>query len=258
MTIIGGANASTADAHPDHLRTHQRRSTGVDRGPDRAQTIVASIEAGGGWSATSAILPNGTYLVAATVTDRAGNIGTATQSLTIDTILPVVSIVHGATFLTNDPTPTIAGTTDVTVGSVCHSRPSAGRRSRRWCRPATRGTHAVGDRRHDHHGHGLGGRRSRQPRLGDSDPDDRRDRPDGDDHRRRQRAHQRQHTRRRWGVDRSRVSSHDQRVGPVVRDLVQPNGSWTATAPFGADGSHPVSVSVTDPAGNTRTVVQRR
>jgi hypothetical protein len=73
---------------------------------------------GGVWSLTSPLLANGTYTVDASVTDGAANVGTATQQLTIDTVLPVVTIDGGPTALTNDLTPTISGTTDIAPGQV--------------------------------------------------------------------------------------------------------------------------------------------
>ena len=58
------------------------------------QTLTATPSAGA-WSVTSAILANGTYTVVASVSDGAGNPGTATQQLTIDTVLPVVTLDGG-------------------------------------------------------------------------------------------------------------------------------------------------------------------
>ena len=62
---------------------------------------------------TSAILANSTYPVLASVSDGAGNPGSASQQLTIDTVPPVITIDGGSSVTTNDPTPTIAGTSDV-------------------------------------------------------------------------------------------------------------------------------------------------
>ena len=62
-------------------------------------------------------MANGTYPVTATVTDGAGNVGRAEQSLTVDTVLPVITIDGGATLATNDSTPTISGVSDVPAGT---------------------------------------------------------------------------------------------------------------------------------------------
>jgi membrane protein implicated in regulation of membrane protease activity len=67
---------------------------------------------GTGWSVTSTNpLVDGDYPVSVTATDAAGNTATATQTLTIDTTLPLVAITSSA--LTNDSTPTISGMTEV-------------------------------------------------------------------------------------------------------------------------------------------------
>ncbi|MDQ2700733.1 MAG: Ig-like domain-containing protein, partial [Actinomycetota bacterium] len=76
------------------------------------QTLQAT-PVDGAWSVTAAILPNGTYPVTASVQDGAGNPGSTTQQLTVDTVLPLIAIEGGTTRLTNDPTPTISGTSDV-------------------------------------------------------------------------------------------------------------------------------------------------
>ena len=82
-----------------------------------SQALSATVQAGA-WSVTAAILPNAAYTVTAVVADVAGNIGTATQALTVDTVLPIVTINGGPVRVTNDPTPTIDGTTDVGGGSL--------------------------------------------------------------------------------------------------------------------------------------------
>ena len=63
-------------------------------------------------------LGEGNRTVTASVTDPAGNPGTITQSLTIDTTPPAVTIDGGANALTNDATPTLIGTADVPPGSA--------------------------------------------------------------------------------------------------------------------------------------------
>jgi hypothetical protein len=71
----------------------------------------AGVQTGGTWNTTSSIpLPTGDVTVSATVTDPAGNVGTATQTLTIDLTAPVVTISGGASKATADNTPTISGT----------------------------------------------------------------------------------------------------------------------------------------------------
>jgi Ice-binding-like/Bacterial Ig-like domain len=101
-TIAGASNAT-----PGTLVT-----VNVD-----AQSLTALVQSGGTWSVTPSALTNGTFTVAASVTDPAGNVGEASQALTVDTVAPAVAITGGGTALTDDPTPVISGTADVAVGT---------------------------------------------------------------------------------------------------------------------------------------------
>jgi hypothetical protein len=83
-----------------------------------SQTLTALVQSGGTWNVTPATLTDGTRTVTATVTDPAGNEGTASQVLTVDTLPPAVTITGGAAALTNDATPTISGTANVPVGTT--------------------------------------------------------------------------------------------------------------------------------------------
>ncbi|ATC81525.1 Ig-like domain-containing protein [Pseudoalteromonas agarivorans] len=78
--------------------------------------ITATVDANGNWQATSPELPEGSYSVQASITDAAGNTGGATQSGTIDSLAPTLTLdTVGAT---NDSTPTISGTTNAPAGTV--------------------------------------------------------------------------------------------------------------------------------------------
>ncbi|YCH23035.1 Ig-like domain-containing protein [Pseudomonas sp. D1-3] len=80
-------------------------------------TTTATVVAGGTYSANvPAGLVEGPYSVDASVTDAAGNTGSATDSGTVDTTAPVITV--DAPAITNDTTPTITGTTDAPVGST--------------------------------------------------------------------------------------------------------------------------------------------
>ncbi|MDP1847761.1 MAG: ice-binding family protein [Solirubrobacteraceae bacterium] len=127
VTIAGGAVATTTDTTPTIGGTTDVESPGVVTVTVAGQTLSAT-PGDGAWSVTSAILANDAYPVVASVTDGAGNPGSATQQLTVDTVLPVVSIEGGASVTTNDPTPTITGTSDVATGTVV--RVSIGAQSR--------------------------------------------------------------------------------------------------------------------------------
>jgi hypothetical protein len=117
VTIAGGPADTTTDTTPTLTGT-----TDVE-GPDAVTvtvdgTTLTATPSGGTWSVTSGLLANAVYPVVASVTDGAGNVTTATQQLTVDTVLPVVTLDGGASVLTDDPTPTISGTSDVASGSV--------------------------------------------------------------------------------------------------------------------------------------------
>ena len=67
---------------------------------------------------TAAALADGPHRVVMSVSDAAGNPASATQTLTVDTVSPVVTITGGATATTNDADPTIAGTSDAAPGTT--------------------------------------------------------------------------------------------------------------------------------------------
>ncbi len=119
VTITGGASDITTDTTPTISGTTDVEAPALVTVTINGQTLTAT-PSGGAWSVTSAILANATYPVVASVTDGAGNPGSATQQLTVDTVLPVVTIDGGPSLTTNDPTPTLAGTSDVAVGTVVH------------------------------------------------------------------------------------------------------------------------------------------
>ena len=117
VTIAGGATEITTDTTPTISGTTDVEAPGVVTVTVAGQTLTAT-PADGAWSMTSAILANGTYTVGASTRDGAGNGGSATQQLTVDTELPLIGIDDGPAVLTNDATPTIAGTTDAAPGAV--------------------------------------------------------------------------------------------------------------------------------------------
>ena len=117
VTIAGGPTATTADTTPTISGTTDIEAPAAVSVTINGQTLTATPSAGA-WSVTPAILANATYPVVASVTDGAGNAGTANQLLTVDTVLPVITIDGGPSVTTNDPTPTIAGTSDVAAGTI--------------------------------------------------------------------------------------------------------------------------------------------
>ena len=117
VTITDGPSDITTDTTPTISGTTDVAAPGTVTVTVGGQTLTAT-PVDGAWSVTSAILANGTYPVVASVTDGAGNPGSTTQQLTVDTVLPVVSIDGGVSLTTNDPTPTITGTSDAASGTV--------------------------------------------------------------------------------------------------------------------------------------------
>jgi Ice-binding-like/Bacterial Ig-like domain len=118
ITITGGATVNTADNTPTIAGTTTADIGATVTVTIGGQTLPGTVQSDGAWTVTAASLVNNPYTVTAVATDGAGNIGTATQSLTVDITPPVVTINGPSLRVTNDPTPTVDGTTDVGVGSL--------------------------------------------------------------------------------------------------------------------------------------------
>ncbi|MGL6233389.1 Ig-like domain-containing protein, partial [Aeromonas rivipollensis] len=81
------------------------------------QTLITTVNPDGSFSVdVETPLPDGGYDVTASVTDPAGNTGTATDDGSVDTTAPSVTVT--APDNTNDSTPTITGTTNAAPGST--------------------------------------------------------------------------------------------------------------------------------------------
>ncbi|EOX1813863.1 Ig-like domain-containing protein, partial [Vibrio cholerae] len=81
------------------------------------QTLTATVQPDGSYSVdVTTPLAEGDYQVTASVTDLAGNTGTATDNGSVDVTAPVITV--DAPDNTNDTTPTITGTTDAPAGSI--------------------------------------------------------------------------------------------------------------------------------------------
>jgi outer membrane protein OmpA-like peptidoglycan-associated protein len=118
ITITGGRAVATADSTPTISGTSDSPAGTTVNVAIGTTTMTTKVTASGTWSVTSAVLRDGVVIVTATVSDAVGNIGTATQSLTIDTIAPSLTITGGAKVTTTNTTPTISGTTNASSGSV--------------------------------------------------------------------------------------------------------------------------------------------
>ena len=117
VTVAGGATATTNISAPTISGTTDVEAPGVVTVTIAGQTLTAT-PSNGAWSVHSTTLADRAYPVVASVSDGAGNQGSATQQLTIDTVPPVIVIDGGPSVTTNDPTPTFAGTTDAAPGTV--------------------------------------------------------------------------------------------------------------------------------------------
>jgi hypothetical protein len=117
VTITGGAAASTTDTTPTISGLTDIDAPGTVTVTVAGQTL-STTHVGGAWSVTSALLANGNYPVMASVADGAGNPASATQQLTVDTVLPLVTLDDAPSITTNDATPTISGTTDAAADTV--------------------------------------------------------------------------------------------------------------------------------------------
>ena len=119
VTITGGAAADINNSTPTIGGTTNVGASGVVTVTIAGQTLTATPSAlDGSWSVTPTILADGTYPVVASTTDGAGNVGSATQQLTIDTVPPLITLDGAPTVLTNNPSATISGTTNAAPGTI--------------------------------------------------------------------------------------------------------------------------------------------
>ena len=237
VSIAGGSAAITTDTTPTISGTTDVEAPGIVTVTVGGQTLTAT-PSDGAWSVTSPLLANATYAVVASVTDAVGNTGSATQQLTVDTVLPVVTIDDGPSVLTNDPTPTITGTSDAAVGTVIRVTIDAQTRKALVHSDATWNvTPTRADRRHPHR-HRRGHRPRRQRGHRQPAADRRHHRSRGHDPRRRQRADERRDARdlrnggRRARPDRDRLPRRRDaqrcRSSPAGRGRCSPPRSSTA------------------------------
>lgn len=111
VAIDGGPTRATNDTTPRISGTTDEPGTPLVTVTIGSQVLTARAAAGS-WTVSTGTLAAGAHTVVASVTDPSQNTGTATQELTVDTSLPVVTIAGGVATATNDTTPTVSGTTD--------------------------------------------------------------------------------------------------------------------------------------------------
>ena len=84
---------------------------------DNTETFTATVQADGSWSAdVPNALTDGPLTIEASVSDSAGNTTTLSETATLNTTAPSISI--NALVDTNDTTPTISGTSDAADGTT--------------------------------------------------------------------------------------------------------------------------------------------
>jgi Ice-binding-like/Bacterial Ig-like domain/Collagen triple helix repeat (20 copies) len=118
VTLAGGVSSDINDSTPTISGTTNVGTAGTVTVTVAGQTLTATPASDGSWSVDPTILANGTYTVNASTVDGAGNVGKASQQLTIDTTPPVITLDGSPTVLTNNPTDTISGTTDAATGTL--------------------------------------------------------------------------------------------------------------------------------------------
>jgi hypothetical protein len=117
VTITGGAAADISDSTPTISGTTDVGTAAQVTVTVDGQTLTATPAQDGSWSVSPTILANDTYPVVASTVDGAGNVGSATQQLSIDTAPPLITLDGAPALLTNNPTQTISGSTDAAAGT---------------------------------------------------------------------------------------------------------------------------------------------
>jgi len=118
VTINGGASALTNDATPSISGTAAVAPGTTITVTLADETLSGLVADDGSWSVTAAALTDGPHRVVMSVSDAAGNQASFTQTLTVDTVSPLVTISGGSTATTPDVTPTIAGTSNAAPGTT--------------------------------------------------------------------------------------------------------------------------------------------
>ena len=167
LTIVGGTTRSTTDTSPWTRGTTTEPADTIVHVTVHGQQLFATVAPGGTWGVSADTLAIGTYNVVATITDVAGNSGSATQALDVvdgragarrdhRRWCEPVHQRHDPDDLRARPTPPLGTSVAVTVNGQTLTTTVEGRRSlgRRPPHPA-RGLSHRGRLRHRrrHHGH---------------------------------------------------------------------------------------------------------
>ena len=90
----------------------------VSRGAEAVWTRVVAIEADGSFTSPTATLAEGDYTVRVTRTDLAGNVGSVTRALAVDTTAPSPAVTSPAANATVGNRPTFTGTAGAAAGDA--------------------------------------------------------------------------------------------------------------------------------------------
>ena len=119
VAVAGGSSSATNDTTPTISGTTTEPGGPAVTVVVAGQTLSATA-AGGVWSVQGPSLTETSHLVVASVTDSAGNTGSATQVLDVDVTLPVLTIDGGSTRSAVDTSPWTYGTTAEKAGTIVH------------------------------------------------------------------------------------------------------------------------------------------
>jgi hypothetical protein len=82
------------------------------------QMLSDPVQSDGTWFVTSAHLADGPHLLVMAVSDAAGNQARSFQTLTVNTVAPLVTIMGGPSASTSSTSPTLSGSTDASPRST--------------------------------------------------------------------------------------------------------------------------------------------
>jgi hypothetical protein len=118
VSIDGGATRATNNTTPAISGTSDAAPATPVTVTVGGQTLTTTVSPDGSWSVTPTALSEAGHNVTASVSDASGNTGSATQVLTVDLTVPVVTIDGGASRSTQDASPWIYGTTAEQAGTT--------------------------------------------------------------------------------------------------------------------------------------------
>ena len=118
ISVTGGPTALTKVARVTFGGTTDAPSGSIVTVRVAGQTTTTKVTTARTWKVVlpTAVL-DGTVNAVISVADRAGNTGSTSQTLTVDTTAPTLTITGGATASTNRSIPTVSGQTDASAGT---------------------------------------------------------------------------------------------------------------------------------------------